>query len=399
MYICGSPLTACRMTLVGTLACGKVKGMNVRAVNLYGSTPNIGASKYAGTAKYVPSDKERQERLSRIDEKANGGTSKDGDTVTVSAEGSKLQKMYEAGSSAKNSFLKEETPKGGSPAEAVARNSEKMGITPEVNEKNKAAADVQLITANLKASNEARTSNEAKASNDLNAEKTVKITNEVNAADDAEAAKEAKAEKNADKGDLKSFSNNELKQLFEKGDISTASYKEEMDDRSTNGVKKAEDSGTGRKEAERLEDIETKKAQDKRADATRDRLDTEKENAARNREADKELLNNGFSFKDSPYDVTSSIKEMEEDESEAGVNRIEIPERNDTGNTPVPDRKVPETTEEAGELEDISSAVNSENTTAASEGSEIIENAGLNAAQATIDENAVNNRVTVQEVA
>lgn len=384
---------ACRMTSAGTLACGKVNGMNIRAVNLYGSTPNIGASKYASTAKYVPSDKERQERLSRIDEKANGGTSKDGDTVTVSAEGAKLQQMYEAGSPAKNSFLKEDVPKGGSPAETVARSSEKMGITPEVNEKNKAAADVQLITANLRAAND------SSASKDLKDDNTVRITNEVKAQNDAEAANEAKAEKNADSGDLKSFSNNELKQLFEKGDITTASYREEMDDRATNGVKNAGDNESKRLEAERLDDIETKKAQDRRSDATRDRLDAEKENAARNREADKELLNNGFSFKDSPYDVTSSIEEMEEDEREVGVNRIEIPERNDTGNTPVPERKVPETSEEAGELEDISSAVNSENTTAAAVGSENIENAALNAAQAVIDENAVNNRVTVQEVA
>lgn len=377
--------------------------MNVSAVNLYGSTPQIGASRYAGTAKYVPSDKERQEKLSKIDEKANGGTSKDGDTVTVSAEGSRLQKMYEGKSPAKNTFLKEDEGEGNSVAETISKGSEKLGITPEANEKKVNTAGLEMIKAGL---------------------------------DDAG---DAKSEKKVDTDNLSSYSNNELKQLYEDGNITSASYKSEMESRATNGVKKAEDresalqdvkkeepkediSTAGKKaeaDEERLSSIReknraeekrqndklrdealTEKAQERRAENTDKRLDNERENAEAKRQADKELYNVAFSFQDSPYDVTSSIKEMEEDESEIGVNRIEAPgtPEREPAREAAPALRNEGNRIENTPLEDVSSTVNSENV-AQTDNSQNIQAAEVSEAQNTIDENAVNNRVTVQEVA
>ncbi len=377
-------------------------GMNVNAVNIYGGSGVAGPSNYTSTAKYVPSDKERQEKLSRIEERANGGTSKDGDTVTVSAEGSKLQKLYESNGKSAVDFLKEDTGSRNSVPETIAANSEKMGISKERNEIKARSAEIDAFNRNME---DVRTEASAKS-------------NEAN---------------------LTQYSAHELKEMYEEGDITTAAYKDEMESRATNRAgdkevkqetppvkpdtdkepkenintvnnnvnaekerlqriqeKNAEEAK--REERERLNEEDTDKAQERRAEATEKRLDNERENLEADRKADKELYNVAFSFQDSPYDVTSSIKEMEEDDSEIGVNRIEIPERNTPESTMTATVRAAEAAEETAELEDIRSTVNSENAEAANNMQNIAE-AGNAAAQTTIDENAVNSRFTVQEVA
>ncbi len=395
--------------------------MNVNSVDLYRSVGASGVSGYQAGVKYVPSDRERQEKLSKIDSKANGGVSRDGDTVSISSEGSSLSKMYEAKGKNSIDFLKEDSGDKGNVAETISASSEKLGISKEINENRIRQAEVDTLKENI----------ETKAP-----------------AGKEETAGKADT-KNTDSADLTQYSAHELKEMFEDGNITTAAYKSEMEDRRTNRAgdteeqekpennevpvtrRSAEDPRTGKTEnadtgnenvraaEERLESIREKNADKLRAERKAEReellseaadrrramtenqrLDTEQENAQAARAADKELYNVAYSFRESPYDVTSSIKEMEEDESAVGVNRIEIPETA-VRNTPESfgvRAAAPEVTEEAEELENVMTTVNTENAEGAVN-TQNIEAAASTAAQAAIDENAVNNRVTVQEVA
>ncbi|MBQ9549821.1 MAG: hypothetical protein IJU87_03325 [Lachnospiraceae bacterium] len=395
--------------------------MNVNSVNLYKSVGAAGTAGYAAGVKYVPSDRERQEKLSKIDERANGGVSRDGDTVSISSEGSSLSKMYEVKGKNSIDFLKEDSGNMGGIAETISASSEKLGISKEINENRARQAEIDTLKENIETA--------------------------------APAGKEetaAKADTNStDSADLTRYSANELKEMFEDGNITTAAYRSEMEDRRTNRAGDTEEqekpennevpaarrvtedtrseqtgnvnSGNDnvREAEERLENIQEKNADKlraerkaeleevlsdvadrRRAEVENARLDNEQENAQAARAADKELYNVAYSFQESPYDVTSSIKEMEEDESAIGINRIEVPEAA-VRNTPEAVNlrtAAPEVTEEAEELENVMTTVNTENVEA-SVNTQNIEAAANTAAQATIDENAVNNRVTVQEVA
>ena len=395
--------------------------MNVNSVNLYKSVGAAGTAGYAAGVKYVPSDRERQEKLSKIDERANGGVSRDGDTVSISSEGSSLSKMYEVKGKNSIDFLKEDSGNMGGIAETISASSEKLGISKEINENRARQAEIDTLKENIETA--------------------------------APAGKEetaAKADTNStDSADLTRYSANELKEMFEDGNITTAAYRSEMEDRRTNRAGDTEEqekpennevpaarrvtedtrseqtgnvnSGNDnvREAEERLENIQEKNADKlraerkaeleevlsdvadrRRAEVENARLDNEQENAQAARAADKELYNVAYSFEESPYDVTSSIEEMEEDESAVGVNRIEVPEAavRNTPETVNLRTAAPEVTEEAEELENVMTTVNTENVEA-SVNTQNIEAAANTAAQATIDENAVNNRVTVQEVA
>jgi len=405
--------------------------MNVNSVNLYKSVGAAGAVGYAAGVKYVPSDRERQEKLSKIDERANGGVSRDGDTVSISSEGSSLSKMYEVKGKNSIDFLKEDSGNMGGIAETISASSEKLGISKEINENRARQAEIDTLKENIETA--------------------------------APAGKEetaAKADTNStDSADLTRYSANELKEMFEDGNITTAAYRSEMEDRRTNRAGDTEretesvnaektagrnmdaertaaqgrnadqrseqienvNSGSAnvRANEERLESIREKNAEKLRAERSEEldevlsevaerrrteaenaRVNNEEENAQAARAADKELYNVAYSFQESPYDVTSSIEEMEEDESAVGINRIEVPEA-PVRNTPEAVNvrtAAPEVTEEAEELENVMTTVNTENVEA-SVNTQNIEAAANTAAQATIDENAVNNRVTVQEVA
>ena len=395
--------------------------MNVNSVNLYKSVGAAGAAGYAAGVKYVPSDRERQEKLSKIDERANGGVSRDGDTVSISSEGSSLSKMYEVKGNNSIDFLKEDSGNKENIAETISASSEKLGISKEINENRARQAEINSLKENIETL--------------------------------APAGKEEIAEKadtkNTDSADLTQYSAHELKEMFEDGNITTAAYKSEMEDRRTNRAGDTEEqekpenneapaarivtedtrgeqtgnvnSGNDnvREAEERLENIQKKNADKlraerkaeleevlsdvadrRRAEVENARVDNEQENAEASRAADKELYNVAYSFQESPYDVTSSINEMEEDESAIGINRIEVPEAT-VRNTPEAVNlrtAAPEVTEEAEELENVMTTVNTENAEAAVN-TQNIEAAANTAAQATIDENAVNNRVTVQEVA
>ncbi len=385
--------------------------MNVNAVNLYTGTGAVGASRYAGSAKYVPSDKERQEKLSKIEERANGGVSKDGDTVNISSEGSSLQKMFEAKGKNQVDFLKEDAGKAGSAADAVSKNAEELGITKELNEKQLRSGEVNMLNKGL------------------------------------ESAKDLAAEtREKDVSDLSQFTNHELLEKFENGDITTKAYKAEMESRSTNRSGNADDKTpvsedtaapednranalnandkedisvfslknndaeerlnkiqtedrqqARTEENKRLNEAVTEKAQELRAEKTENRLETEKENLQAARQADNEQYNAEFSFQGTPYDVTSSIKEMEEDDSEIGINRIEAPENN-TPERVVAKNAAPKAEEETEELQDIRSTVNSDNVENVTD-TRNAEEAGNAATLASIDQTASDNRLTVQEVA
>ncbi len=384
-------------------------GMNVNAVNLYGGAGAAGPSNYVSTAKYVPSDEERQEKLSRIDEKANGGTSRDGDTVTVSAEGSKLQKLYENNGKSAVDFLKEDTGIRGSVPETISANSEKMGISKEQNENRIRSAEIDALknsVENVSTENKAdtedriaerteKTNGEAEQ-NRVKAEEKSVITEAQNKADDKNpaAAVQNREENNTEAVKAQNKPTEEPKEDINTGNQNVKAQKEFLQE-----VREKNQQEAKRQENKRLDAAETKEAQEHRAENTEKRLETERENIERARKADEELYNVAFSFKDSPYDATSSIKEMEEDTQEVGVNRIEAPERNNTPErTATVAAKAPETTEENNRLEDISSTVNSENVQAADNAQNIAEAANASA-QTTIDENAVNSRFTVQEVA
>jgi len=395
--------------------------MNVNSVDLYRSVGASGVSGYSAGVKYVPSDRERQEKLSKIDAKANGGVSRDGDTVSISSEGSSLSKMYEAKGKNSIDFLKEDSGNKGNIAETISASSEKLGISKEINENRIRQAEIDILKENIE---------------------TMAPTGKEETAAKADT-------KNTDSADLTQYSAHELKEMFEDGNITTAAYKSEMEDRRTNragdtdeqekpenneasAIRRSDaDSRDGktvnadtgndnvRAAEERLESIREKNADKLRAERKADReevlsevadrrravtenqrLDTEQENAQAARAADKELYNVAYSFQESPYDVTSSIKEMEEDESAVGINRIEVSEAavRNTPETLNARAAAPEVTEEAEELENVMTTVNTENAEEAVN-TQNIEAAASTAAQAAIDENAVNNRVTVQEVA
>ena len=329
--------------------------MNVNAVSLYriaDTAPATGSS--SQNLRTIPSGDDLEKR-SLI--QANGGVSKDGDTVTVSDEGA---------------------------AKAVSSAALNLGISKDLNEMDSAFDRYKILNETIKAINDR---NKA-AENIENAAKAVEKTPEEDRrkVEMPERKEEPEIENKAPEKPVRE----------EKEDIKANIRKEPTEQDKLDKAREDKVRESRLREKERLDDIQTDKAESRREEVRENRAEIREEKSEEIRSENRDQYKVEFSFADSPYDVTSSVKEMEEDDSAVGTNRIEISDREREEIT-VRVSGVPETAEDNEEIENITVNLNS-GYVAQSDNSENIAAAESQNAADTINENASNNRVIVQEV-
>ncbi len=167
--------------------------MNVNAVNILGNAGKTGQGA-AGVIKFIPSREETNERLMKEAKAANGGISKDGDTVNVSAGNTKLNTMYETKPQGNVSFLKDNDTEGKSVAETISGVAADKGISTELYNIDLDRAEAKMLSDEVGAIK--------KADSDLN--------------------------KNAD---LSQYNAYELREMYQDGDISSTQYSSEIKSR------------------------------------------------------------------------------------------------------------------------------------------------------------------------
>ena len=88
-----------------------------------------------------------EEKALNQQEEANGGVSKDGDTVTISSAGTILQKTYQASSQSTIDYLSEDTTAGlDSAAKAVASAASSIGVSTEATAQSQASAAASTVS-------------------------------------------------------------------------------------------------------------------------------------------------------------------------------------------------------------------------------------------------------------
>lgn len=329
--------------------------MNVNAVSLYriaDTAPATGSS--SQNLRTIPSGDDLEKR-SLI--QANGGVSKDGDTVTVSDEGV---------------------------AKAVSSAALNLGISKDLNEMDSAFDRYKLLNETIKA-----------------------VSDRNKAADNTESAAKA-AEKNPEE-DRRKVEIPERKEepeienkapekpvREEKEDIKANIRKEPTEQDKLDKAREDKVRESRLREKERLDDIQTDKAESRREEVRENRAEIREEKSDELRSENRDQYKVKFSFADSPYDVTSSVKEMEEDDSAVGTNRTEMNDR-EREEIAVRVSEVPETAEDNEEIENITVNLNS-GYVAENDNSANIAAAENQTATDTVNENTANNRVIVQEV-
>ncbi|MBQ6967718.1 MAG: hypothetical protein IJP84_07435 [Lachnospiraceae bacterium] len=402
--------------------------MNVNAVNILGNAGKTGQGA-AGVIKFIPSREETNERLMK-EAKANGGISKDGDTVNVSAGNSKLSSMYESKPQGNVSFLKDNDTEGKSVAETISEVASEKGISTELYNINLDKAEAKMLS------------------------------------DETGAIKAADADMNKN-ADLSQYNAYELKEMYQDGDITPAQYRSEMKSREQNkpaanekenfqipkedktpkfaqvkkdeeknssvkstedknkAYQKAEENDPFKKLADQYDPFAKKEDQydplEKKIEE-RDKAITEKEqreiyNVAEKMEKDpydvagnmqKDPYDVALEMQGDPYDVANEMEEKTSEVNAAGNDQEygvpETPEQNtpkaeeneNNRETITVNVSAPETPEQQPELENITINV-SAGYAAATDNSENIAAARNDSAQAAVDENVMNNRVVVQE--
>lgn len=329
--------------------------MNIDAVSLYriaDTAPATGSS--SQNLRTIPSGDDLEKR-SLI--QANGGVSKDGDTVTVSDEGV---------------------------AKAVSSAALNLGISKDLNEMDSAFDRYKLLNETIKA-----------------------VSDRNKAADNTEsAAKAAEKKPEEDRRKVEILERKEEPEIEnkapekpvreEKEDIKANIRKEPTEQDKLDKAREDKVRESRLREKERLDDIQTDKAESRREEVRENRAEIREEKSDELRSENRDQYKVKFSFADSPYDVTSSVKEMEEDDSAVGTNRTEINDR-EREEIAVRVSEVPETAEDNEEIENITVNLNS-GYVAENDNSANIAAAENQTATDTVNENTANNRVIVQEV-
>ena len=429
--------------------------MNVNAVNILGNAGKTGQGA-AGVIKFIPSREETNERLMKEAKAANGGISKDGDTVNVSAGNTKLNTMYETKPQGNVSFLKDNDTEGKSVAETISEVAADKGISSELYNIDLDRAEAKMLS------------------------------------DEAGAIREADSDLNKN-ADLSQYNAYELKEMYQDGDITSAQYSSEMKSReqskaaanekenfqipkedktsAAEEARKARDKASAAEEARKAEDKDSaaeqaKKAEDKKSSVKstearnaaylkaeendpfkkqvnkydpfekkaedlydplekkieeRQKAITEKEqreiyNVAEKMEKDpydvagnmqKDPYDVALEMQGDPYDVANEMAERTSEVNAAGntqeygapeteeQNAARTEEPGNAGETITVNVSAPETPEQQPELENIT--INVSAAYAAADNSENIAAARSDSAQAAIDENVMNSRVVVQE--
>lgn len=429
--------------------------MNVNAVNILGNAGKTGQGA-AGVIKFIPSREETNERLMREAKGANGGISRDGDTVNVSAGNTKLNTMYETKPQGNVSFLKDNDTGEKSVAETISEVAADKGISTELYNIDLDRAEAKMLS------------------------------------DEAGAIREADSDLNKN-ADLSQYNAYELKEMYRDGDITSAQYSSEMKSReqskavanekenfqipkedkafAAEEARKARDKASAAEEARKAEDKDPAAEQAKMADdknssvksteernaaylkaeendpfkkqvnkydpfekkaedlydpiekkiEERQKAITEKEqreiyNVAEKMEKDpydvagnmqKDPYDVALEMQGDPYDVANEMAEKTSEVNAAGntqeygapeteeQNAVRAEEGENTGETITVNVSAPETPEQQPELENIT--INVSAAYAAADNSENIAAARSDSAQAAIDENVMNSRVVVQE--
>ena len=429
--------------------------MNVNAVNILGNAGKTGQGA-AGVIKFIPSREETNERLMKEAKGANGGISKDGDTVNVSAGNTKLNTMYETKPQGNVSFLKDNDTEGKSVAETISEVAADKGISTELYNIDLDRAEAKILS------------------------------------DEAGAIREADSDLNKN-ADLSQYNAYELKEMYQDGDITSAQYSSEMKSReqskaaanekenfqipkedkasAAEEARKARDKASAAEEARKAEDKDpaaeqAKMAEDKNSSVksteernaaylkaeendpfkkqvnkydpfekkaedlydplekkieARQKAITEKEqreiyNVAEKMEKDpydvagnmqKDPYDVALEMQGDPYDVANEMAERTSEVNAAGKapeygapeteeqSAARTEEPGNAGETITVNVSAPETPEQQPELENIT--INVSAAYAAADNSENIAAARSDSAQAAIDENVMNSRVVVQE--
>lgn len=336
--------------------------MKVDAVSLYRVTdtaPATGSSN--NNLRTIPSGDDLEKR-SLI--RANGGVSKDGDTVTVSDEGV---------------------------AKAVSSTALNLGISKDLNEMDRAFDRFKLLNETIKA---VSSRNKAVENGNEAADNADRVSK---AAEDRSEDNRRKVEITDQKERLEVEAREAEKPVRkEKEDIKANIRKEPTEQDKLEKTREEKARESKRREAERLNDLQTDKAENRRKEVRENRVEIREEKSDELRSENRDQYKVKFSFADSPYDVTSSVKEMEEDDSAVGTNRTEMNDR-EREEIAVRVSEVPETAEDNEEIENITVNLNS-GYVAENDNSANIAAAENQTATDTVNENTANNRVIVQEV-
>ena len=119
--------------------------MNISSIN--SGLFNTNSTVLSNQTKAVTSV-DAEEKAASQAEQANGGVSKDGDTVTISSAGTYLQKTYQASSQSTIDYLAEDTTSGlDSTAKAIANAASSAGISAEATAKNQASQAASTVSS------------------------------------------------------------------------------------------------------------------------------------------------------------------------------------------------------------------------------------------------------------
>ena len=119
--------------------------MNISGINsVLTGTNNMVLNEQAKTVTGVSSE----EKSAKQQEIANGGISKDGDTVSISSAGTILQKTYQASSQSTVDYLSEDTTAGlDSTAKAIASAASSIGVSTEATAQSQASSAASTVSS------------------------------------------------------------------------------------------------------------------------------------------------------------------------------------------------------------------------------------------------------------